>query len=360
MSRTKQVKKAVKTLKKSSPATIILAVILIVVSIGGYFVYDKFFKNEQPTAVAGDLSFHFITLGNDASGDCVFVKAGDNDILIDAGSDYDSLDDITNYIDQFVTDGKLEFVIATHAHLDHIARFAGDKNGQSIFDEYIVETIIDFPLTNATTAVYKRYIEERDAEVLAGADHFTALECYNNLNGAKSIYNLTDDGAVKMEILYNTFYEKKTSNENNYSVCLQFLHGDDRAFLFTGDLEDAGEEALVKNNTLKQVELYKAGHHGSYTASTNALLSVIQPNICVVTGVAGDKYNFPHQDFINRISKYTESVYMTTKVVDGVHSALNGNVVVASTQTAGVTVTCSAQADTLKNTDWFKQNRKWN
>ena len=366
MSRTKQVKKAVKRLKKASPTAIILAIVIIILAVCGYYVYNKFFKKPDPVIEAkGEISFHFMMLGNDASGDCTYIKAGENDILIDAGSDYDSIDHIMDYVDDYMTDDKFEFVIATHAHLDHIACFAGKKGENSLFDEYEVDTIIDFPLTNATSAVYNRYLEERDAEVENGAVHYTALECYNNQNGAKRVYELTDDGNVKMEILYNPYYEQKTSNENDYSVCVQFSHGSERLFLFTGDLEEDGEELLVQNNDLKEVSLFKAGHHGSYTASHDVLLSVIKPKICVISGAAnnkdmGDGYGFPNQLFINRIARYDTSVYMTTAATASGYTAINGNVVVSSDAEKGVTVDCSGEKSVLKDTAWFKANRTWN
>ena len=58
-------------------------------------------------------------------------------------------------------------------------------------------------MTDKTTKTYNRYCLERDAEVQNGAKHYTALECYNNQNGAKREYELSSDGSIKMEILYN-------------------------------------------------------------------------------------------------------------------------------------------------------------
>ena len=35
------------------------------------------------------------------------------------------------YVDKYCTDGVLEYVIATHAHQDHIAGFVGNKDGNT-------------------------------------------------------------------------------------------------------------------------------------------------------------------------------------------------------------------------------------
>jgi beta-lactamase superfamily II metal-dependent hydrolase len=114
---------------------------------------------------AGDsdpISFHFLELGNAKTGDCTYIKAGENDILIDAGSYYDSYASISSAINQYCTDGKLEYVICTHAHMDHMAGFthnsakSTDTSGNGIFYNYKIGTIIDFAQTKSSTAMSDR------------------------------------------------------------------------------------------------------------------------------------------------------------------------------------------------------------
>lgn len=345
----RQVKKVAKEVVKKYPVVaIVLAVVILALAIGGYFIYRKL--SEKPTV--GDLSFHFMTLGNSSPGDSIYVKAGDVDILIDAGSTTGSVPIIQNYVDQYCKDGVLEYVIVTHADTDHIAGFAASVG---IFELYECQTIIDFPLTDKDTDAYNDYIAKRDKEVQNGAVRYSALECYNQTNGAKREYQLAE--SISFEVLYNTYYEKSHADENNYSVCVMFHHGS-KNFLFTGDLEEAGEKELVKNNTLGKVELFKAGHHGSATSSNTELLDVIDPEICVVSCVAGDnKYNFPRQDFINRIAICTTKVYVTMQKTDDGFADLNGNVIVSSGND-GVKVDCSADSKVLKDTEWFRDNRQ--
>lgn len=362
MANKRQVKKAVKALKKASPKTVVLAIIFFIIIVGGYYVYNNYFKKPpEYIAPTGELEFHFLTLGNGDSGDCIFIKAGENDILIDGGSDTNSVDEIEEYVNARITDDKLEYVILTHADADHIACFS-IENG-SLFDKYQVDTIIDFDKTNKIdekeTNILKSYKEERAAEITAGAKWFTALECVNNSkDGAQKTFNLSDDGNIKMEILYNYYYENDASNENDYSVCVRFYHGS-RQFLFTGDLEKSGEQKLAEEYEFEQVELFKAGHHGSATSSNTALLAEIKPKICVVSCAIGDKHDFPRQEFIDRISKYTEKVYVTTINTDDEKgfADMNGNVVVISAADKDVYVECSNNDTLLKDTAWFKANR---
>lgn len=339
-------------------------------------VNDDVISNEN-------ISIHFLELGNANTGDCVYVKAGNTDILIDAGSRENSAPTILNYLKDYVQDGVLEYVIATHAHQDHITGFYSSSGG--IFDRYQCETIIDFPKTNnsLTTSsgndtVYGKYVKKRDEQVKKGANHYTALDCVNNANGANKVYNLTVDGSITMEILYQEFYEKKTSNENNYSVCLMITQGENH-YLFTGDLEDDGEKSLVDNNpTLPRMTLYKGGHHGSYTAASEELMEKIQPQyVCIcccagnveylTTGTQNLSHSFPAQEFIDRVAPYTDNVYVTTRgpikwdesknkwVNDGFVS-MNGNITFSCIN-GEISVVGSNNSLKLKETEWFKENR---
>ena len=350
--------------------------------LGGLYFYKTSSEIAQiKVYTLGEISFHFLELGNENTGDCTYIKAGETDILIDAGSNYTSIPTITAYINSQVKDKKLEYVIVTHAHKDHYAGFATNFATESIFDKYDIGTIIDFAQTekgNTSQDMYKNYQRELSEAVERGAKHYTALDCVNKTNGATNTYELSKD--ITMTILNQRFYaEQDKDNENNHSVCTLFTHGD-KNFLFTGDLDKEGEESLVSLNNLPKCELYKAGHHGSKTSSNEVLLEKIQPNICCVCCCAGNveytqnlNNTFPTQDFINRISKYTDRVYVTTlgpivatgeKNKDGSdkykndgHRSLNGNIVVTSTSST-TEVNCSNNNIKLKDTDWFKKYRK--
>ena len=360
--------------KMKNKKNITFGKVIIVIILGfiigfacGYFIPLNLEENNLPdegVITEEELSIHFLELGNKYTGDCVYIKAGNNDILIDAGSRNSSSETISNYINNYITDGIIEYVIATHAHQDHIAGFVGTKAAPGIFERYECEIIIDFPLTNSTSAVYNNYISLRDKEIKEGAKHYTALDCYNNVNGGQRSYDLGE--GLKLEILYNYFYDHKTSDENDYSVCVLLNDGLNN-YLFTGDLEKDGEEYLVEYNNLPKCKVYKAGHHGSKTSSSEVLLEVIQPEIVCVCCCAGsteytsDNDNtFPTQDFINRVSKYTDQIFVTTLDSDNKEGfvSMNGNIVV-SLNNGLVTINCSNNNVILKDTEWFDKNRKW-
>ena len=379
----KKAGKAAARAAKKSPKlffTLLILVLVILLLLGAYWYFFIYKKQSTPptgpsentppsggTLQTGELAIHFLELGNKYTGDCIYIQIGDTDILIDGGSKTNSADAIETYVKNYCTDGILEYVIVTHAHEDHIAAFGGDGKNESLFRRFTCETIIDFPRTNSNSKIYNSYVQERDAEVEAGAVHYTALQCYNNEDGAKRSYELAE--GVTMNFLYNYFYENKSSDENNYSVCMYINQGEYN-YLFTGDLEEKGEEYLVEYNELPKCKLFKAGHHGSKTSSTEKLLSVIQPEyVCVCCCAGTPEYTtnndntFPTQEMIDRVSKYTDKIFVTSLGVNVDLAAkkwectsMNGNILVKS-DGVKFSLTGSNNSTLLKDTDWFKATR---
>lgn len=320
-----------------------------------------------------ELTVHFLELGNKYTGDCTFIKCGETEVLIDAGSRADSVNTIFEYISPLI-DGKLDYVIVTHAHQDHYAGFATGEKVDSLLDLVQAETIITFSKTNQkpTGTLYKNFLRElEETKTKNSTKVYNVLDCYNNKNGAQRTYKLGEN--VEMEFLYQKYYEEQATTENDYSVCLQIKRkaGDQTvSYLFTGDLEKGGEKSLVEKNgdALGKVALYKAGHHGSKTSSSEDLLSIIQPDVVCVCACAGsteyttvNENTFPTQQFIDRVAVYTDEIYVTTLCVDykkGEFKSMNGNIIISSTKgSAAMEKTFSASSLKLFETDWFKQNR---
>ncbi len=351
--------------KFSKALTVFLAIVCFACgAAGGFYGYFRLtLPNDSDTYVSGDLVINFIELGNKYTGDCTYIKAGENDILIDAGSKTASVPTIDAFLSENVSDGTLEYVIVTHAHEDHYAGFATSEDAESLFDLYECEVIIDFSQITpekVNQKMYKNYVRERDAEIEAGAVHYTAAEC---ISEGKNKFDL--GSGIELEILDSYFYYNVAESENDHSVCAMINQGD-RHFLFTGDLEKEGEEKLVEMNDLPEMTLYKAGHHGSKTSSHNVLLEVIKPEIvCVCCCAGSSEYSeksesqFPTQAFVDRIAPYTDKVYVTTLCVDyekGEFTSMNGNIKVTSGASA-VTVKGSNNDTVLKDTKWFKESR---
>lgn len=332
-------------------------------------------KADESINIEGaDISIHFLELGNKYTGDCTYIKAGDNDILIDCGSKSNSIPTISAYLNNYVTDGILEYVIVTHAHQDHYAGFATSSKIKGIFDLFECETIIDFAGTangKTDTAMYQNYDTNLKRAIEGGSTHFTALDCIEGTNGASDTFDLGNN--ITLNILDSFFYKNPDkSNENNNSVCCMFTQQisptESKNFLFTGDLESEGEAHLCSLG-LPKVDLYKAGHHGSRTSSSKEFVDMIQPKtICVCCCAGSSEYTttaenqFPTQQFISNVGVWTEDVYVTTMCIDyknNKFASLNGNIVYMST-ISGFNVQCSNNNLRLKDSDWFKSSgRVW-
>lgn len=370
----RKVRRKIKKVAKKHPFLVLVAILLVVAIVGVCVLHKKGVihipfldsilpqEETQEDILTDDLQIHFLELGNKYTGDCTLIKTGNTEVLIDAGSRKGSAATIVPYIQRYCTDGILEYVIATHAHEDHIAGFVGTTSAEGVFESFVCETIIDYPLSDRTSQIRKDYEALREQEVTAGAVHYTALECWNNESGAKRSYELAE--GITLNILYQKFYEEKTSDENDYSVCALLSQGNNH-YLFTGDLEHEGEQSLVENNRLPKCKLFKGGHHGSPTSSTETLLAVIQPEIvCVCCCCGSDEYTdnvanmFPSQAFVDRVAMYTDKIYVTTIVSDNEkgYESMNGNIVVSS-DGGEVRVQCSNNNTLFKDTDWFKDNR---
>lgn len=330
-----------------------------------------------------DLSIHFLELGNKYTGDCTLIKVGNTEMLIDAGSKASSINYIKDYINTYCTDNVLEYVVVTHAHEDHYAGFATNENTESLFDIYDVKNIIDFGSgTNKTetddgkTNMFENYIRERSDEVSKGAKYTPVQNYFKSENPADRTFELGTDSGVVVEILYQKFYNEVAETENDYSVCFQIVY-DNKYYLFTGDLEAEGEESLVEENKtggknenmLHEVEVYKAGHHGSKTSSTETLMNVIKPKIVCVCCCAGsseytskNENQFPTQEFINNVysSNPNAQIFVTTLCIDyksNNFTSFNGNIVISLNKNENTAVYCSNNSIELRDTDWFKQNR---
>lgn len=324
-------------------------------------------SSEEKKALPFKIHFINLLLDNNATssqnGDCILIQYGNIDILIDAGGTTGvGKTSVLPYLKNKISDGIIEYVIASHADADHITNFACSKTDNEpdiklrypsgVLTNFTIENIITFNYVH-TSLIYKNFMEVINYNVEKGANYCTInqnLDNNDNLdtNPCKKNYYLDDFFSINF--LYTPLsYSGTGSNDNNKSVVvlIKFMN---KSFLFAGDNESSGEKAIVDNNDLEQVTMFKAGHHGSKASNTAYLLEKITPSIVMIPSSNYQNtasWDFPTQDALNNILKQTSQVYATF---------LNGNIVYSIID--GTEEIKGSYNDTiLENTPWFIANR---
>ncbi|WP_461203284.1 DNA internalization-related competence protein ComEC/Rec2 [Enterococcus sp. N342-3-1-2] len=88
--------------------------------------------------------------------------------------------------------------------------------------------------------------------------------------------------------------------QNEDSLVLQ-AHLGSHSFLFTGDLDQAGELDLLAHYPALQVDVLKLGHHGSRTSTAEAFIEGLSPRYGIVSCGRNNRYGHPHQEVLDRL-----------------------------------------------------------
>lgn len=233
------------------------------------------------------LSVHFIDVGQ---GDCIFAQMpGGKTMLIDAGSKGDG-ENIVDYITSIGVK-KIDYVIGTHPHEDHIGGLANVILNFEIGEIYM-------PRAYANTRVFEDLLAEIDTR---GYKISTAA-------AGESLFGYE---SVKAE-----FFAPKAESEygdlNNYSAVIK-LTFDDISFLFTGDAEDISEEEMLSGSKKMKTDVLKVGHHGSESSTCVEFLEAVSPEYAVISCGIDNKYGHPSEETLEKL----ESVQLYRTDLDG-------------------------------------------
>lgn len=232
-----------------------------------------------PVIPEGELEVHFIDVGN---ADCILVRQGDKNLLIDA-AERDNQQDIIHYLERQGVQ-KLDMVIATHPHADHIGAMSEIINRFAI-DRFVM-TFMPEEAT-PTSSVYMRMLEALDA-------HSVAVE--EAVHG--TLYEL---GTARLQIVAPF---ETVDDPNDMSVVCRLTFGD-RAFLFTGDAGKSVEKQILNSPYVLTSDVLKLSHHGSNTGNSDAFLYEVMPQYAVITCGKDNSYGHPHQDVVNRLERHS-------------------------------------------------------
>ena len=85
----------------------------------------------------------------------------------------------------------------------------------------------------------------------------------------------------------------------------------DKHFLFTGNLKEKGEKDLLKQYSDLEVDVLKAGQHGSKTSSNPAFLEKLKPEITLISVGKNNRVKLPHQETLTRLEFIKSKIYRT-------------------------------------------------
>ena len=227
--------------------------------------------------------------------DSTLIKYKNKIMLIDAGNNEDGKNIVKFLKDKGIS--KLDYIVGTHYDEDHIGGL------DDIIENF---DIGKFYLSNGGEL---------------GPNYYNLEKVAKKKNLAITIPKVGDKidfGDVDMEVMAASKFDGK--NDNNASVVIQAKYGS-RKYLFMGDLEKQ-EEAKRKWN---EVDVLKAGHHGSNTSSTQEFLNQVKPKYVFVSAVKNNKYRLPNVKAMERIEKTGAKIFRTDVNESSFWLTSNGN-----------------------------------
>ena len=235
-----------------------------------------------------EMAIHYIDVGQ---GDAALLQTPAGSVLIDCGSkEYG--DDVVEYLKAQGVE-SLEYAIFTHPHEDHMGCAA------YVLSNIEVKNVImnDRPST-------ANYFEEA-LDVIEEKNINTILAEPGN------VYTV---GALQLRIL-GPYSEKFSQQDtNNSSIIIHATYGQ-RAFLFTGDAEEQGEEELLDHHGGELAcDIFTAGHHGSRTSNSLALLQAASPEFVIISSGEGNSYGHPHEEALEVFTAIGATVLRTDKL----------------------------------------------
>ena len=227
------------------------------------------------------LNILFLDVGQ---ADCQLILYKGKAVLIDAGNSNDGEYIVNGLKGLGIT--KLDYVIGTHVHEDHVGGMSFVIDSFEIGDFYLPYN------TTSTTSYYKKLL--------------TALtdkeESINEANVGDKFY--IED--LNFEIMSVDNLEPE--NENISSIVVEMTYGKQK-YLFMGDAEDENEEARKWND----VDVLKVGHHGSNTSTTEEFLNQVLPEISIISVGEGNSYNLPKDKILKRLENIESTIYRTDR-----------------------------------------------
>lgn len=251
---------------------------------------DDLTENEtgktNQSNVKGTLAVHYIDVGQ---GDSTFIELPNNEtILIDAG-EKTAAEKIINEIKTLGYE-KIDYIVATHPHADHIGGLSKVIETFSIGNIYMPKAV-------TTSKTYETLLQ-------------TILEKNLKVKIAKNGVNVIEQNDFKVFFLApnSEAYEEL----NNYSAVLKITYHEN-SFLFMGDAQTESENEIQED---VKVNVIKVGHHGSDTSSSKDFVERVTPTYAVISAGKDNRYHHPHPSVVTRWQKSGAEILRTDECGD--------------------------------------------
>ena len=268
---------------------------------------NPFVESDDKTSVStfsGDtLRVNYIDVGQ---GDSIFIQLPNKEtMLIDAGEAYE-VDNVINYLNNLGIK-KIDYVVGTHPHTDHIGGL------EEVINTFDVGAIY-MPKVSSNSKTFEDLLTTISNKGL-------------KVKTAKSGVVVLSEDNLKLEFIAPN--SDNYSNLNNYSAVLKLTYLDN-TFLFMGDAETLSEDEITSD---VDADVIKVGHHGSDSSSSVEFVKKVSPEYAIIMVGEGNSYNHPYQSIIDRYESVGAKVLRTD---------LDGNIVCDSD---GVDVTCKGDKE---------------
>jgi competence protein ComEC len=243
---------------------------------------NKTSAKSEGTGFIGQLRIHYIDVGQ---GDSILIQQGNKNMLIDTGTNA-SQNALMAYLKK-QNISKIDYLILTHPHEDHIGGAAAVINALDIGTLYM-------PKITTTTKTFKNLIAAMQRKQLKATIPVTG-----------NTFNL---GVATCTILGPL--DAQNNNLNTYSIVIKLVYGKTK-FLFTGDAQASNEKAMIDKGYDLSADVLKIGHHGSRTSTSVAFLNAVNPKYAVISVGKGNDYGHPHQQTLARLKAKGIKIYRT-------------------------------------------------
>lgn len=224
---------------------------------------------------------HFIDVGQ---GDSILIESQGHYALVDAGENNQG-EKVVKYLKSKKVK-KLDFVIGTHPHSDHIGGM------DDVIKSFDIGKVILSPVAHTT----KTFEDVLDTISDSG------LKLTRPVAGAN--YKL---GNATIKIIAPN---KDYNDLNNNSIGIKVTNVKN-SFVMYGDCEETAEKDICKNGININADVLKLGHHGSKTSTSDMILKAVNPKHAVVSCGKNNQYDHPDKEVMNKLKKKNIKVYRT-------------------------------------------------